>query len=77
MLTLLFLQAKWFSKMRRVREEIFAYETSIKQVQVKKGDKTQTREPDILSSHIKQGLHEWIRQDIYRLAEKKKKTKKI
>ena len=59
-----------------VSEEIFAFETSIKQVQVKKGDKTQTRELDLLSSQMKQGLHEWIRQNTYRLAEKKKKRKK-
>ena len=77
MLTLLFLQARWFSNMSLASEEIFAFETSIKQAQVKKGDKTQTREPDLLSSQIKQGLHEWKKQDIHGLAEKKKKGKKV
>ena len=76
-LKLLFLQAKWFCNMILGSEDVFAFDTSITQVQVKKGETTETRKLDLLSSQMKQGLHDRIKQDIYDLAEKKKKGQKV
>ena len=76
-LKLLFLQAKWFCNMVLASTDVFAFDTSIKQGEVKKGETKETRELNFLSSQMKQGLHERIKQDIYGLAEKKKKGKKV
>ena len=77
MLQLLFLQAKWFCNMILASEDMFAFDTSITQVQVKKGETIETRKLDLLSSQMKQGLHDRMKQDIYDLAEKKKKGQKV
>ena len=77
MLQLLFLQAKWFCNMILASEDVFTFDTSITQVQVKKGETKETRKLDLLSSQMKQGLHDQIKQDIYDLAEKKKKGQKV
>ena len=77
MLQLLFLQAKWFCNMILASADVFTFDTSITQVQVKKGETSETRQLDLLSSQMKQGLHDRIKQDIYDLAEKKKKGQKV
>ena len=77
MLQLLFLQAKWFCNMILGSEDMFVFDTSITQVQVKKGDTIETRKLDLLSSQMKQGLHDRMKQDVYDLAEKKKKGQKV
>ena len=61
----------------RASENMFTSSTSIKQEQVKKDDIIEIRKLDPLSSQIKQGLHDWIKQDKHDLAEKKNKGYKV
>ena len=77
MLKLLFLQAKWFCNMIIGSADVFAFDSSITQVEVKKGETTEKRELDLLSSQMKQGLLDRIKQDIIDLAKKKKKGQKV
>ena len=77
MLKLLFLQAKWFCNMIIGCADVFAFDSSITQVEVKKGETTEKRELDLLSSQMKQGLLDRIKQDIIDLAKKKKKGQKV
>jgi hypothetical protein len=60
-------------------EDIFAVDTKITQVEVKKSatTETQTRELSLLSFQIKQGLHERIKQDIFGLAKEKQQGLKV
>ena len=76
-LKLLFLQAKWFCNAILGSTDIFDFDISIKQVEVKKGETKETRELDLLSSQMKQGIHDRIKQDVYDLAKKKKKGHKV
>ena len=77
MLKLLFLQAKWFCNMIIGSADVFAFDSSIMQVQVKKGETTEKRELDLLSSQMKQGLLDRVKQDIIDLAKKKTKGQKV
>ena len=73
----MFLQAKWFCNTILGSADVFTFDTSIKQAQVKKGESIETRKLDLLSSQMKQGLHEWIKHDITGPAKKKKKGQKV
>jgi putative transposase len=76
-LNLLFLQAKWFRNAILSSEDIFSFDTKVKEVQVKVGDCFEQRSLSVLSSQMKQSILTQIKSDISGLSSKKKKGHQV
>ena len=73
----LFLQAKWFINAVIASNKIFEFDSKVKEVLVKVGEKYELRSLSFLSSQMKQGLLKQVQQDILNLAKKKEKGYKV
>ncbi|MFX1534909.1 MAG: RNA-guided endonuclease InsQ/TnpB family protein [Promethearchaeota archaeon] len=73
----LFLQAKWLMNAMIESEDVFTFDTKVKEVLVKVGEEYEVRQLSLLSSQMKQGLHTQIEQDIQNLAKKKAKGYRV
>ncbi len=58
-------------------EDVFTFDTKVKEVLVKVGEEYEVRQLSLLSSQMKQGLHTQIEQDIQNLAKKKAKGYRV
>ena len=73
----IFLEAKWLYNHYLAQENIFEQSDKITEVQVKVGDKFETRELKYLSSQMKQSILDKVKQNIYNLSKKKKKGQRV
>jgi putative transposase len=73
----MYLEAKWFRNAIVGSEELWNFDTSIKEVGVKVGQEFETRELRILGSQVKQSIHSQIKAEIKGLATKKKQGHRV
>src|SRR5207247_3210751 len=76
-LSRLFHEARWFYNAILGSGNIFAFDTRVKQVQVKTPEGFEPRDLHLLSSQMKQGLLQRVKSAIYTLSTLQKKGKKV
>jgi transposase len=76
-LGLLFLEAKWLCNAILGSDDLFGFDTSVREVVVKVGESWETRPLTILGSQVKQSIHSQMKAEIKGLTTKKKQGRKV